>query len=400
MNNKPAKPYYQQFDGARGLLTPSIILLHLHFYYVKAPATLANFTLHSFFIASGYLITSILLRDKERSTSFQFFFVQYYIKRILRIFPVYFGYIFFVVAIAVLYKLIIHKDFLATISEMKDYFLYLFTFTYNFKDLAIILFNKSNYSSNFLPHLWSISLEEQFYIVIPFLVYFVKRQHLKIISIVVIISFVIIRIIGFKYLQTKTDNYYLLGFAMVRSTIFQFDSFFYGVLIALLPPINIKHVKYCFIFFLILLIMNDALNLAYIQNKFNIHWFEMISRYDINVRGFSVYTIDVLLNICCSCFLMLVINPNVYIPILNKKVFVIWGRVSYGIYVYQYLFILPTLIFLNTFLSKYLNQPLNELICAIICIFSLTSFSVFSYYKYELYFLNMKDKIYSKFLKK
>ncbi|MCB9034928.1 MAG: acyltransferase [Chitinophagales bacterium] len=401
MNNltKSSKPYYQQFDGARGLLTPSIFLLHLHFFYIKGPATLANFTLHSFFIASGYLITSILLKDKARSSSFKHFFIQYYIKRILRIFPVYFGYIFLVILLTVLYKLIFGTDFLFTISELKHYIITLFTFTYNFKDLAIILFGAPNVSSNFLPHLWSISLEEQFYIIVPFLIYFLSRTQLKILSIIVIILFIFIRIFGFYYLHSKTDNYFLLGFAMVRSSVFQFDAFFFGVFVALLPPINIKYVKRLFLLFVLIIIINDAFNLVYIQNKFGIHWFEMIGRYDINVRGFSVYTSDFLLNICCSCFLMLVISPEVYISILNKKLFVKWGRVTYGGYVYQYLFILPIIYFLYPFLNNHINQFFSELICAILAIFSIMSFSLLSYDKFELYFLNQKDKLYRKFLK-
>ena len=63
--------YFKQFDGARGLLAFSIFILHLHFTYIKVPSTLANFTLHSFFVASAFLITKILLKDKQKSPTFK-----------------------------------------------------------------------------------------------------------------------------------------------------------------------------------------------------------------------------------------------------------------------------------------------------------------------------------------
>ncbi len=74
MERKNENKYFEQFDGARGLLAFSIFILHLHFTYIKVPSTLANFTLHSFFVASAYLITTILLRDKQKYVAFGSFF--------------------------------------------------------------------------------------------------------------------------------------------------------------------------------------------------------------------------------------------------------------------------------------------------------------------------------------
>ena len=65
-----SKAYFMQFDGARGFLAFSIFVLHLHFTYIKMPSTIANFTLHSFFVASAYLITKILLKDKQKFPQF------------------------------------------------------------------------------------------------------------------------------------------------------------------------------------------------------------------------------------------------------------------------------------------------------------------------------------------
>lgn len=53
------------------------------------------------------------------------------------------------------------------IYELKNFGINLFTFTYNYKDLFAFLKGLDHQKCNFFPHLWSISIEEQFYLVIP-----------------------------------------------------------------------------------------------------------------------------------------------------------------------------------------------------------------------------------------
>ena len=191
--------YYKQFDGVRGFLAFSILILHLHFKYIKVPTTLANFTLHVFFVSSAFLITKILLKDKKKAYSFKLFFTQFYIKRILRIFPVYFGYIFLLLLLAVYTKLVWYHDFAFVITEIKEHGLLLFTFSYNFKDLIAILFKDGQlFTSSLFGHLWSISMEEQFYLLIPFLIYFLSEKNLRKLAFAVIFIFPVFIFISFR----------------------------------------------------------------------------------------------------------------------------------------------------------------------------------------------------------
>ncbi len=392
--------YFKQFDGARGLLAFSIFILHLHFTYFKVPSTLANFTLHSFFVASAFLITKILLKDKQKTTSFGFFFKQFYIKRILRIFPVYFGYIFGFMLFAVVFKLFFHHDFYGVLTEIKRYGILLFTFTYNFRDLiSIFVVDDTQNTSNMFPHLWSISMEEQFYIVIPFLVFFLSEKSLKRLSFTMILIFPIIRILGYFYLHTQTDNYFLIGFAMIRNSFFQFDAFFYGILIALYPKLELKKIRYLFYITLLALIVQEIINLYFIQQRFDIPFYEMISRYDIYARCGAAMYIDILLNVGCFAFLYLVFNTTNEFPLLLNKHLVEYGKFSFGSYVYQYIFIFLTYFLVYEFLKTRIPLFLNELICLIVCLTSIIQFSKLSYYKYELYFINMKDKLIAKLKK-
>ena len=392
--------YFKQFDGARGLLAFSIFILHLHFTFIKVPSTLANFTLHSFFVASAFLITKILLKDKQKSPTFKSFFVQFYVKRILRIFPVYFGYIFLLILIAVFTKLTWFHDFAFVITEIKRNGWMLFTFTYNFKDLKYILLNHGEPSvSSLFGHLWSISLEEQFYIVIPFLIYFLSEKSLKRLAFVMIFTFPVIRILGYFYLQQKTDNYLLLGFAMIRNTFFQFDAFFYGILIALLPKIDLKIIRRFFYTTIAMIVVQEVLNLSIIQHQFGIPFYKIISQYDIYARcGASMY-IDILLNASCFCFLYLVFNTEAEFPLLLNNRLVEYGKFSFGSYVYQYLFIMPCYYLIYQNLIKIMPIIFAELITAFVCLSTLMWFSRISYYSFEMYFLKKKEVLTKKLLR-
>jgi len=389
---KPKK-YFIQFDGARGLLAFSIFILHIHFYYIKVPSTLANFTLHSFFVASAFLITSILYKEKKKTHVFSEFFKRFYMKRILRIFPVYFGYIFVFLIIGIATKLIFGKDPLRIINEIKHFGILLITFTYNFKDLFQILSGQDIITDSAVyPHLWSISMEEQFYILIPFLIFFLSEKTLKRVSVAVILLFPFIRIFGFQYLSKLTSNQYLLGFTMIRNSLFQFDAFFYGILIALLPKLKITIIRKLFYLTIVLLVIQDLINSYYISINYSMTVWEAISRYDIYVKSFSVYYIDVLLNISCFCFLYLVFHTENEFPLLHNKQLTEYGKVSYGSYVYQYIFILPSSMLLKPFLDNFFPVFISELISVVICLFLLMRFSLFSYYNFELKFINMKTK--------
>lgn len=392
--------YSDQFDGSRGLLMFSIFILHLHFTYIKAPTIIANFTLHCFFLASGYLITSILLKAKEKVKSFKQFFWLYYIKRILRIFPVYFAYIFCLLAISSFVKITLHHDFFDVIKELKQYGIYLISFTYNFKDLLIIYFNNGILSSSSLfGHLWSISMEEQFYILIPFLVYFISPKNLKRLSMCMIVLFPIIRIVGYYILKSKTDNTLLIGFTMIRCSIFQFDTFFYGILAALITNKNIKLLRKIFYLSAVLLFLTDAINLYRVQQLHGIPFYEMISRYDFYAISGAATYMDILLNICCFSFLILIFESPREFPLLLNKRLVEYGKFSYGAYVYQYLFILITYYFIFESLKNRMPLLAVEIICTVFCMTGIITFSKLSYYKYELYFINLKDKFISKLKK-
>ena len=103
-----------------------------------------------FFILSGYLIVTLLLREKDRYGSISL--SAFYARRTLRIFPIYYLLVFGTGVVT----LFLSEDS-ATRRATNEIFGYAVTYTMNFAPAS-----ESVYS-----HLWSLSIEEQFYLLWP-----------------------------------------------------------------------------------------------------------------------------------------------------------------------------------------------------------------------------------------
>ena len=106
---------------------------------------------HVFFVLSGFLITKILLRTKGT----EHYYKTFYIRRILRIFPVYYGMLFATIAYSY------YKS--APLQDAWMYILYIQNFKLGFQ-------NAPTNFSDWFDHTWTLAVEEQFYLVFPFIV--------------------------------------------------------------------------------------------------------------------------------------------------------------------------------------------------------------------------------------
>src|SRR6476646_2808690 len=88
------RSYYPALDGLRGFAILGVLLQH-NFSFLPVPK-FGWVGVDLFFVLSGFLITDILLRTKENKNFLQ----NFYIRRILRIFPLYYGVLllFFLIA--------------------------------------------------------------------------------------------------------------------------------------------------------------------------------------------------------------------------------------------------------------------------------------------------------------
>ncbi|RMH26225.1 MAG: acyltransferase, partial [Planctomycetota bacterium] len=159
--------YIPEFDGLRGVAILLVMAFHIWRYTGDAVAGRAVSLVAGmgwagvdvFFVLSGFLITGILLDTKGRPRYWRNFFIR----RSLRIFPLYYAVMTALVAGAVVIDrldLAIDDPALATIDKAWINYLYLTNFV------------KAFWGANVVPLdiAWSLAVEEQFYIFFPFVV--------------------------------------------------------------------------------------------------------------------------------------------------------------------------------------------------------------------------------------
>jgi peptidoglycan/LPS O-acetylase OafA/YrhL len=178
----------------RGIAVSLVVLFHSGVVPVRA----GYLGVDIFFVISGFLITSHIVRDIDRGS---FSLGGFYMRRARRLVPATYCTLFFTTILTV---------FVLTPSTWGDYLKSLFggiTFTANFFLLQQTGYFEAPSASKPLLHLWSLSVEEQFYFILPlFLMLAPRRWRLPLISIILIASAVLCIFI----LPYRPSTFYLL----------------------------------------------------------------------------------------------------------------------------------------------------------------------------------------------
>ncbi len=213
-------------DGVRGL---AILLVVLHHHTVMTGAaaldlgvaTISHFGgvgVDLFFVLSGFLITGILLR--ARATADQpgaRYFRNFYARRTLRIFPLYYAVVF--VALVVLPQIDHPKanNFGRIEGDEWSYWLYLSNFT---------IAEAGRWRHAILDVSWSLAIEEQFYLVWPLVVRYCSLTVLRRTAIAMVVGALLFRLFGT----------YWLGWNLVTTTVLtpgRLDTLALGALLAI-----------------------------------------------------------------------------------------------------------------------------------------------------------------------
>jgi peptidoglycan/LPS O-acetylase OafA/YrhL len=125
-----------------------------------------------FFVISGFLITSLLMSEREMTGAISL--KRFYLRRIVRIFPAFYAFIL-VMAIAVL---------LGAVHLTGRDFVYALTYTINFEQNRGLAFG----------HLWSLSVEEQFYLLWPLTLLLLRERRALIVAVAAIFTGPLVRV--------------------------------------------------------------------------------------------------------------------------------------------------------------------------------------------------------------
>jgi peptidoglycan/LPS O-acetylase OafA/YrhL len=231
--SKPAERFYfPELDLLRFFAFFAVFIHHWIKFYDQ-PGVLGvvgeagAFGVDLFFTLSGYLITRLLLRERDETGDINL--KAFYVRRTLRIWPLY----YFSIALAFLLSqlpmsITSAPPFVANIfgSPMPAIgYLFMATFVYNFNFYGTLLTNPPP----LMGQLWSLSVEEQFYLFWPWFARYMPRRRVVVVPILMIAIACVVRATLKFDMQRLMWNY----------TFVHLDPIAVGILIALLPALNL-----------------------------------------------------------------------------------------------------------------------------------------------------------------
>lgn len=213
MSDSHALRYRPEIDGLRALAVIPVVLYHAGFGF---PGGYAGVDV--FFVISGYLIGSAILREAEAGT---FRFSSFWLRRLRRLFPAWVVVIAGTVAASVCFLVPPH------LMELGESLLYQPTLGAN-----IYFWKQTGYfetASEFQPllHTWSLAVEEQFYLLLPLALLPLARFGRKI-TLVAVLAFVVASFVVSVFYSRSDPGF---AFFMLPARIWELD---FGVLLAVL----------------------------------------------------------------------------------------------------------------------------------------------------------------------
>jgi peptidoglycan/LPS O-acetylase OafA/YrhL len=175
-----------QLDGLRFFAVLMVMIGHWLQWKWTNPILLKIPFVHGvilFFVLSGFLITRILLSNRDKYNESQknkFLLIKnFYFRRFFRIFPIYYLLIFFL--------------FIINFENTRELFPWLISYSSNIYQ-SINNVNIGNFN-----HFWSLAVEEQFYLFWPFIILFIKPNKTLLTIIIAILLALIVRTYLFFY---------------------------------------------------------------------------------------------------------------------------------------------------------------------------------------------------------
>ena len=298
--------YRPEIDGLRAVAVFLVIIYHAKIPFFGKYLFQGGFLgVDIFFVISGYLISFLIL--KELKITNQFSFLNFYDRRIRRIIPLLLLVIFTSILLAGYFflpnsLLDLLKSALFSIGFSSNYYFYYTNLIYGAEDSLL----------KPLLHTWSLSVEEQFYILFPIFLCIIYKYFKKFLFKILFFIFIISLISSeFISIYNPKTNFYFLHVRIWELLAGSFLAYFYlnnkkksNKLFNLLPVLGV------FLIAMSILFINDKISLP------------------------SIYSIPVVLG---TCLIIGFANKKEFIfHILSNKIMVFFGLISYSLYLWHY----------------------------------------------------------------
>ena len=354
------RSHYPALDGLRGIAILLIVFYHNfgfinYFFFGWLGVDL-------FFVLSGFLITDILLKTKDSLNYLR----NFYVRRVLRIFPLYYlALILFFFIIPVIAPNLLKLNYY--LNNQLWFWVYLQNW--------LFIFHPASNDTAALNHFWSLAVEEQFYLVWPFIILLFKTAK----PIIYLLILLLIGVITLRFLLWTFQIENLAYFNLY--TFSRIDGICIGSLLAVLRTINYKAVNRYFTFIVFGL---AALNFVfYFFNKQNQFSYPYLA-----IAGYTTFAV----------LFGLLVNEGVerqdtiISKFLSFRLFRFFGMISYSLYVFHW----PLYLMLSSALSKWANQNIGFIHSSLFSSIIATALSILlawlSFHFFEKRFLSLKKR--------
>ncbi|MEW6030443.1 MAG: acyltransferase family protein [Chloroflexota bacterium] len=312
-----------------------------------------------FFCLSAFLITKLLVAEFKQEGKVNV--RNFYLRRILRIWPLYFTYI-----VIVLFFTIQNQDGADLFAHLAG----LISFTSNW--VYIFLFP---YLITVFVHLWTIAYEEQFYLVIPWVLNTALKGSQQSRWVFLAVLFALGNLIraGLIFYQVKHPAIYMLPFT-------RFEAILGGFAIGLGLFDRLFNRIRNWVLLVVGILLNGLVFL--LPNTYNIGWNLMPTYFFIGI-GMTLMTFSAVQG-----------REWLFTKILKNRLIIYLGKISYGLYVFHIISIMLSLQLVTNLLRIGPQQPVSyHLLVSAISLILTILLSTISYHWLERPFLRIKERI-------
>ncbi|MES2514481.1 MAG: acyltransferase [Bacteroidota bacterium] len=292
--------YFKQIDSLRFFAVSLVLLAHWSYGlpYVER-LRFSSIGVDLFFVISGFLISLQLYDFKNNIDKGQVTFSKtlkiFYVRRMLRIFPLY----YFIIFVSALFNT----------GEIRE------ALFWNIGYLSNFYFIKMQHWTSTFSHFWSLSVEEHFYLAWPFIVLLTSKKHLPYVFVCVSLLAVLFRYVSFS----QNHNLFIvnihtvscLDLFMIGGALAYIYKYQHNLFMKIFSSVTYRYaILCCFIFlYYILVVRFDLVNFNWIFQR------PLLGIVYASVIG----------------FLVIGVTGNMG-RLLENKYLIHLGKLSYGIY--------------------------------------------------------------------